>query len=157
MSGPNTSPVVDFHRWRGGRDFMLQPFVGSISKIGEWSLVFFGGEYSHAVLKRPPKDGWLVQDEYGGSVVSLDPPSEVKNTAIHASKKIFESSEKWFGKTQHPAYARYDLILYQDQWCVGEVEMIEPELFFLERHSSGNIINEKACELFIRAIESLQK
>ncbi len=157
MSAPNTSSIKDFSIWRGNREFMIQPFVDSISEVGEWSLVFFGGEYSHAVLKRPPVGGWLVQDEYGGSVVSLDPPSEVKESACFASNKLFSHSKKWFGKEQHPLYARYDLVFYESRWCIGEIEMIEPELFFLQRSDAGNTVNKRACELFLKSIESLQK
>ncbi len=36
----------------GERDMLVQPFLPEIVSDGEWSLLFFGGEYSHAVRKR---------------------------------------------------------------------------------------------------------
>ena len=34
-------------------DYLVQPFIAEVAIEGEWSLLFFDGAYSHAVLKRP--------------------------------------------------------------------------------------------------------
>lgn len=36
-----------------GQRMMIQPWVGSVTTSGEWSLILFGGELSHCVVKRP--------------------------------------------------------------------------------------------------------
>jgi hypothetical protein len=46
---------------------MLQPFLKQVVEEGEWSLLFFGGAFSHAVIKRPRGGDFRVQNEYGGS------------------------------------------------------------------------------------------
>ena len=35
------------------RDCMIQPFMPNIITEGEYSLLFFAGQYSHAILKKP--------------------------------------------------------------------------------------------------------
>gem|GEM_PF-5035959 len=42
------------------KDIMVQPFVEEI-RNGEWSLAFFDGKYSHAVLKVPQENDFRVQ------------------------------------------------------------------------------------------------
>jgi len=42
-----------FDELRDGVGVMAQAFMDSIVTEGEWSLIFFGGEFSHAVLKTP--------------------------------------------------------------------------------------------------------
>jgi hypothetical protein len=37
---------------------MVQPFLEEIGAEGEWCLVFIGGVYSHAALKRPALGGF---------------------------------------------------------------------------------------------------
>ena len=48
------------------RSLLVQPFVDQIVDSGEWSIVFFDGEYSHAVLKTPASGDFRVQEELGG-------------------------------------------------------------------------------------------
>ena len=42
----------DFSEWRQEQDFLVQPFMPEIMSEGEWSLIFFDGKFSHALLKR---------------------------------------------------------------------------------------------------------
>ena len=51
----------------GARDLLVQPFLPEVTSRGEWSLVFLGGEYSHAVLKRPAGGDFRVQEHLGGN------------------------------------------------------------------------------------------
>ena len=51
----------------GARDVLVQPFLPEVTSRGEWSLVFLGGEYSHAVLKRPAGGDFRVQEHLGGN------------------------------------------------------------------------------------------
>src|SRR5690606_6855659 len=49
----------------GTRPVMLQPMIASVVEVGEYSLFYFGGEYSHAILKTPKAHDFRVQEEYG--------------------------------------------------------------------------------------------
>ena len=52
---------------------MVQPFVPEVLAEGEWSLVFLGGRFSHAVRKRPRGGDFRVQSEHGGLTESAVP------------------------------------------------------------------------------------
>lgn len=133
----------DFEKFRGDRAFMIQPFIQSISELGEWSLVYLEGSYSHSVHKLPKKGGWLVQDELGGSVFTEEPPEEMLKFADSVFAKISN------GLKQRLLYCRIDILLTKNKLFVGEVELIEPELFFLNRLPNGNTLNIDACQKFL--------
>lgn len=137
--------AAPFDLLRRGRDFMVQPFLPEVLEAGEWSLVFFDGAYSHAVLKRPAPGNWLVQDELGGSVVSGDPPQAVRRAATLALDSV-KSAPLLYGRVDViPTAARGPL--------VSELELIEPELFFLQRTARGPRPNARALEAFCVGLE----
>src|SRR6058998_1817601 len=55
-------------------DVMVQPLLNEVRDPGEWSILFYGGRFSHAALKRPAAGDYRVQWEHGGSAVSATPP-----------------------------------------------------------------------------------
>ena len=61
----------------GSRELMLQPFLESISEEGEYSLFYLGGHFSHAIIKRPAKGDFRVQEEHGGSFQSTAPADDM--------------------------------------------------------------------------------
>src|SRR2546426_12755122 len=58
----------------GAGDVMVQPFMSEVRDAGEWSLLFLGGRFSHAVLKRPAAGDYRVQWEFGGTAVTMARP-----------------------------------------------------------------------------------
>jgi glutathione synthase/RimK-type ligase-like ATP-grasp enzyme len=103
---------------------MLQPFVPRVADEGEWSLVFLGGEYSHAVLKRPAAGDFRVQEEFGGSSQTADAPRTLRASAARVLAAV-----------DHPwLYARVDGVRDDDGGLLlMELEMLEP-LLFLAHH-----------------------
>ena len=98
-----------------------------------WSLVFFGGSYSHAAVKRPEAGDFRVQEDHGGSVAAETPSESLRK---RASEVVDAVTAERGGDV--PLYARVDGI-ERDRGCGGtdgvefrllEVELIEPELFF---------------------------
>jgi len=108
-------------------DLIVQPFLPAIEVQGELSLVYFAGEYSHAVRKRPASGDWRVQAEYGGSVEPHEPTDEERAVAFYALSGI------------DSLYARVDLVrdLYGKP-AVIELELIEPELFLLQSDGAAD-------------------
>lgn len=109
-------------------DFMVQEFQKNILSTGEIAVMFFGGEYSHSVLKKAKKGDFRVQDDFGGSVEIINPSLEI----IELAKKTVKSL-----KTM-PLYARVDIIF--DNGCnpvISELELIEPELWFRFKEESA--------------------
>ena len=103
---------------------MLQPFVPQVAEEGEWSLVFLGGEYSHAVLKRPAADDFRVQEEFGGSSAVAEAPRELQESAAAVLDAV---EQPWL-------YARVDGVRDDDgRLLLMELEMLEP-LLFLAHH-----------------------
>ncbi|TQJ16053.1 ATP-grasp domain-containing protein [Kribbella jejuensis] len=100
--------------------YLVQPFIPEIQSEGEWSLLFFDGEFSHAVVKRPANGDYRVQESYGGQTALTQPPAAV----LESARAALEAS----GPT--PVYARVDGVVVNDRFLLMEIELIEPYLFF---------------------------
>ena len=108
------------------RPAMVQPFVTSVVEQGEVSLFYFAGELSHAILKTPKQGDFRVQEEHGGSLAVISPDQAMLNSAELALQAM---------PTEY-LYARVDLLQHNGQWCIIELELIEPSLYFnLDTHS----------------------
>lgn len=98
---------------------MVQPFISTIKEAGEWSLIYFDGEFSHAVCKRPKSGDFRVQARHGGITQTETPRPEW----VALGTSILESLPTL------PLYARLDGLVYNGKWVVIELELIEPCLF----------------------------
>ena len=101
---------------------MVQPLVAEVERDGEWSLVFFAGAYSHAILKRPRSGDFRVQREHGGALETATPAASVVAAAQRALAAIP------FGGAP-PLYARVDGCIVDGALRLMELEVLEPELF----------------------------
>jgi glutathione synthase/RimK-type ligase-like ATP-grasp enzyme len=103
-----------------GKRMMIQPFLRSVVEEGEYSLMFFEGRFSHAIVKRAKSGDYRVQPHLGGTEQPCDPPPgslDVAAAALAAAPAL-------------PAYARVDLIRLDDgTLAVIELELIEPSLW----------------------------
>jgi glutathione synthase/RimK-type ligase-like ATP-grasp enzyme len=103
-------------------DYLLQPFVPEIVD-GEWSLLYFAGTFSHAVIKRPAAGDYRVQSEYGGSIHAAVPDAGMLATTARVLETLAA-----LGHGDH-AYLRVDGVVTASGFCVMELELIEPFLF----------------------------
>lgn len=106
-------------------DVLLQPLVPEIA-AGEWSLILFGGEFSHAALKVPAKGDIRVQARYGGSTTIESPPQPLIHSAaaaLQAAATINRIS------LEDLLYARVDGVVVDGEFRLMELELIEPGLF----------------------------
>jgi glutathione synthase/RimK-type ligase-like ATP-grasp enzyme len=100
-------------------DALVQRFEPAIRDAGEWSVLFFGGAYSHAVRKLPGPGDFRVQAELGGSSAAAQPAPAV----LAACRRILETlAGPWL-------YARVDGIEQDGAFILMELELIEPFLF----------------------------
>ncbi|MBS2021857.1 MAG: hypothetical protein JST92_05565 [Deltaproteobacteria bacterium] len=99
---------------------LLQPFIPEIQTQGEWSLIFFGGTFSHAVIKQAKPGDFRVQAMFGGTFRRVEPPAHV----LSAAQKALEAMP------QKPLYVRIDGVERGGEFLLMEVEAIEPYLFF---------------------------
>jgi glutathione synthase/RimK-type ligase-like ATP-grasp enzyme len=101
---------------------LVQPFMEAVVAAGEWSLVFIGGEFSHAMLKRARRGDFRVQFEHGGSAMRGDPGGHVVEQARRALHAGASDS----------LYARVDGCVVDGEFVLMELELIEPLLFLAE-------------------------
>lgn len=94
------------------RDLLVQPYLRSVEWGGERSLVFLGGEYSHAV-QRPP----YLLTKLDAESAPVEPRGDELELAAAALPRGL-------------AYARADLVRDDsDSPVVAELELVEPQLF----------------------------
>ena len=103
-----------------GRRRLVQPLMPGILTDGEFSLFFFAGRFSHAIVKRPAVGDFRVQEQFGGRQTAWDASAEAQALAAAALAAAPAA----------PVYARVDMVgdaagkLY-----IMELELIEPSLF----------------------------
>ena len=103
------------------RPMIIQPLIEEIGRTGEFSLMLFGGEYSHAVIKRPRAGDFRVQPYHGGETSRCAAPP---TGAIELSKAALGAAPA------QAAYARVDIIPDDEGTLrIMELELIEPALF----------------------------
>jgi glutathione synthase/RimK-type ligase-like ATP-grasp enzyme len=103
-------------------DYLVQPFVPEIVSDGEWSLLYFAGAFSHAVIKRPAAGDYRVQGEHGGSAE----PAQVDAATLAAADRALAAVAA-LGHGDH-AYVRVDGVVSGGRFLVMELELIEPFL-----------------------------
>jgi glutathione synthase/RimK-type ligase-like ATP-grasp enzyme len=115
------------------RSVLLQPYLGRVDAHGETALIFFGGEFSHAIRKGPllkrgegPTRALFATEHITPRTPSADEIAVAMRTLAAMP----------FGEL---LYARVDLI-HDDDGAprVLELELTEPSLFFAHAPDSAN-------------------
>ena len=122
--GP-ADPLPDDSR---GRTMMVQPFLPSVASEGEYSIMLFGGRFSHSIVKRPKAGDYRVQPHLGGSEERCEPPEgaiELAHAALAAAPA-------------NAVYARVDMVRdAAGALAVIELELIEPALWLQHAPDGG--------------------
>ena len=115
------------------RDMLVQPFINTIEKFGEASLMVIDGKFTHAILKKAKPGDFRVQDDFGGTVHDYVP-----------TKKEIEFAEMVIEKCKaKPLYGRVDIIWDNEKnFYLSELEIIEPELWLRNYPKSAESIAE---------------
>ena len=119
------------------QQLMAQPLVKEVPENGEWSLIFFDGEFSHAVVKRARMGDLRVQSEHGGRTDFRHPHAALLEQANEILRRVESRS----------LYARVDLVEVEGRALLMELELIEPELYFF--------CDENSPERFRKALHSV--
>jgi hypothetical protein len=113
-------PAEDLPSDSRGRAMIIQPLMEGIATTGEFSLMLFDGEFSHAVVKRPKTGDFRVQPHLGGVTLPSPPPPG----AIALGKQALAAAPA------RATYARVDMVPDEDgSLLIMELELIEPALF----------------------------
>lgn len=108
--------VTVFHE----RPCMIQPFMSNVISEGEYSLFYFNGHYSHAILKTPTGAEFRSQEERGATIKATRPKALLMQRGFQALERVKPT----------PLYARIDFVRDErDDFRVMEMELIEPSLY----------------------------
>lgn len=114
--GPNDDLPTDSRR----RPMIIQPLIEEIARTGEFSLMLFDGEFSHAVVKRPAAGDFRVQPHLGGVTLPSKAPPGAERLACQALAAA----------PARATYARVDIVPDDEGVLrIMEMELIEPALF----------------------------
>ncbi len=102
---------------------IVQELVPEILSFGEVSLVYFLGEFSHAVLKRAAPGDFRVQEEFGGTPTAWIPPDDL----VAAGRRALNAAPI---ADMSCLYARVDGAVVDEELVVMELELVEPALYF---------------------------
>jgi hypothetical protein len=140
---------------RAGLTVLVQPYLDAVDSAGETALLYFDGEFSHAIEKGPmlprgtvhpvlsPAKGSVnadgdVEDLFVAEQIAARTPSGAE---LEVGARAVEFVRKQFGGDL--LYARVDLLPKANGPVIGELELIEPSLFL--SYSDG------AADRFARA------
>jgi hypothetical protein len=108
---------------------LIQPFLPAVTHEGELSLLYFGGEFSHALIKKPQTGDYRTQGQYGAIETGIPAPPD----ALVAAEQVLSKA-----KGAPFTYARVDLVRGPDgAWLLMELELIEPWLYLAHDGHEG--------------------
>ena len=111
-----------------GRTMLVQPFLRSVAEEGEYSIMLFGGRFSHAIVKRPRAGDYRVQPHLGGTELPCTAPAGAIDLA-HAALAAAPAEA---------VYARVDMVRDNDgELAIIELELIEPSLWLQHAQDGG--------------------
>jgi glutathione synthase/RimK-type ligase-like ATP-grasp enzyme len=108
-----------------GRTAMVQPYQARVDELGETTVVYLGGEPSHAVRKQPVLSAGTANPQA---------PQRAVITATEATEAEWRLADavhtEIAQRFSSPLYARIDLIPNdRGEPLVSELELIEPHLY----------------------------
>lgn len=123
-------PMPDLAVYQQG--LIIQPYIPAIEQYGETSMIFFNGQFSHAVKRQPPHGEWRANSAYGVQVFAIRPSQK----ALQAAQKVVDYLQTMVPSQKPPVYARIDGIdaIDDDKFILNECELIEPALYW---HTTG--------------------
>lgn len=104
-------------------DLLIQPFIQTVKTVGEFSLIYFSGIYSHGYLSVPDNSDFRIHSQYGGTykqLHKLDP--DLENFANDLLADLDET----------PLISRIDAFETENGFMLSELEVVEPYLSFAD-------------------------
>lgn len=108
------------------KEALIQPFCPAIVSEGEYSVFYFGEDYSHTICKAPAPGDFRVQEEHGGRLSAVQP----EPILLQAAEEVMSAIRP------RPLYARADFVRddgfsgANGDFMLMELELIEPSLYF---------------------------
>jgi hypothetical protein len=122
---------------------IVQPFFDEILNDGELTLLFFGGQLGHAVLRRAAAGDYRAHPMFGGSIAPVHPPESIVRQCRHTLDLL----------DHLPTYARFDGFVRRTELALTELELFDPSFFLSAAPPSSLAL---AARAFAQAIGPAQ-
>lgn len=120
---------------------LVQPLMPGILTDGEYSLFFFAGKFSHAIVKRPASGDFRVQEQFGGRETTCEASDAAQALAAQALAAV----------PAPPVYARVDMVGDATGTLhIMELELIEPSLFLHHAPHKGAAFGHAVAASLLR-------
>lgn len=124
-----------------GQRRLVQPLMPGILTDGEFSLFFFAGKFSHAIVKRPAAGDFRVQEQFGGRETAWEATTDAQALAAAALAAA----------PAPPVYARVDMVGdVVGTLHIMELELIEPSLFLHHAPDKGAAFGHAVAGVLVR-------
>ena len=100
-------------------EVLLQPYIPEVAEVGETSLIFFNGNFSHAIHRQPQEGDFRANSVYGVQISAQTVDENIISQAQNVLSKL----------PQKMGYVRVDGTIIGDQFLLNELELIEPALY----------------------------
>ena len=101
----------------GPRDLLIQEFLPEIHS-GEIQMVFFDGQFSHAIQRTPAKGEFRANSKYRPSIQPCVPEARIIQCAVSILAEAGPA----------PLYARVDGVTRNGKFLLNELELVEPDV-----------------------------
>ncbi|WP_211369487.1 ATP-grasp domain-containing protein [Pseudoxanthomonas kalamensis] len=134
------------------RSAMLQPYLAGVDTSGETALLYFSGEFSHAIRK-----GAQLTPDGGGARQAPMALGDIRTTEAspeqrQLAERILETTARCLHLDTPLTYARVDLLPGPDgRPCLLELELTEPSLFFHQAPGSADRFARQLAETLAAA------
>lgn len=111
-------------------DMLLQEFQEDVGALGETTMTFIDGTFSHAVRRVLRPGEWRANPQYG-----------ITYERLEASRDVVESANAYIGfLPQTPLYARVDGLVRPSGFMLMELELIDPYLYLEFAPGSADVM-----------------
>ena len=117
---------------------LIQPYLPAVAEEGEYSFLFFGGEFSHCAQKVPARGDYRVQSRFGAKEHVYAPNAD----ELALARRVLAAAK------EELLYARVDMVRGLDgALAVMELELIEPYLYPEQGPQMGELFADALVRL----------
>ena len=116
---------------------LVQEYVAEIETRGEISLIYLVGRFSHAVVKRTASGDFRVQSQFGGTTQPIEAKPGLRDFGADVLR---HARRPW-------TYARVDVVERDTGPVLMELEILEPDLFFMQEPQAAEVLADELIAL----------
>ncbi len=111
-------------------DMLLQEFQQDVGALGETTLTFIDGAFSHAVRRVLKPGEWRANPQYG-----------ITYERVEVGPNVIDTAQSYLGLLpQTPLYARVDGLVRPSGFMLMELELIDPYLYLEFAPGSADVM-----------------